>query len=414
MSAFVRRVRATAVAFAGAMACVVLVGAGSAFAGAHEHEKGNISITIPDDWEVDKEGDMLFIRSDTVLAIVDVIAATTLGSAQDLLGERLLAYASAIAPDRDWEETSLGGMQAWTVGGDALMVVGDGSQVPAVWLGLIINSNPDNPAIMSVLAEAGKWDVAEPDVRTLLAGVTALDPSRVGGGIVDEEDAHVGHIIYTVGKKKVRRSVLPTLTDHLVSFLPDGLLLGNAQSGRVASGYIDGAAGTFYFQGADDDLWWSLEGACEASLGALACEGTRIELPTGAGCTASPVSFELTFTGKGWSGCLDDGTDCVPLHIDPLTTDRGRRVSLAVDLHPSTADDGGALSYEGLLEGAVDVETGLLLLSWWNDTLCDGFVVQQLGDCTVTGSGRLNCAGWARAFDGNWESMTSDFKLTVP
>ena len=72
--------------------------------------------------------------------------------------------------------------------------------------------------------------------------------------------------------------------------------------------------------------------------------------------------------------------------------DAGHFVRVDVDVHASTSDR-GEVDRQGALFGWFDPDTSTIALSWWNDDVCDGFVLQQDGDCTVAAGGRIRCSG---------------------
>lgn len=206
-----------------------------------------------------------------------------------------------------------------------------------------------------------------------------------------QADPVEGTLTVSNGGDRISRTVTleaDSLTDY---FFYESVYLGEGEDERTGSGVFDG--GDLVVQGHDDDGWWYFDGACDLDGAVATCSGIGVILDNDAdSCTGVETTFELEENDGVWTGCVGDD-ECRLLTIDTNGAHSGLLVDLGLDVHASTKDDGTILEYTATLEGLVDLETGALVLSWWNDRLCDGFFVFLDGGCSSTGSGKVQCDG---------------------
>jgi len=178
-----------------------------------------------------------------------------------------------------------------------------------------------------------------------------------------------------------------------------GALTSSDSKGVIGTILYSPDSGILYAHGGDTDTSWAIAGNCPDVNDWSTCQLDIVALGDDS-CQAMVTSAslegqDLQFDGLERSFKVEWGG--VNLGWITLTS---------VDLHNSSHDDGDVDS-QGTMFGMYDSETNVLSLSWWNDRLCDGFVIQQQADCSTTGSGRLQCRGDADVWVNRTSTTTS-------
>jgi len=211
-----------------------------------------------------------------------------------------------------------------------------------------------------------------------------------------------GLFVYGNGNSSIRRAAngviiesgdtwMGTLT-HSSSKVFEGTLVYAPDSGRL------------YAQGGDEDSSWVIRGECVDDKDSVACDVTAVALSDDT-CQAhvSTAYWQPSKTGQEQQHFTIGG---LTFAVDWGGTNMGYMVEVDVELHNSSHDD-GEVDQQGTLQGIYDTSNDVMSLSWWNDRLCDGFVIQQQADCNVTGSGRMNCRGDADVWLNRLGTTTS-------
>ena len=227
-----------------------------------------------------------------------------------------------------------------------------------------------------------------------------------------------GTLTITTDSRKIRRSVVPSVEESTKGYFHEGVTVTTLSGDTyVASAYFDQGDGTLVIQAADDKLLWLFEGGCELDDGTADCSGYVIQAdPNLDSIWGAELGFTLLQKGDFWWGSTGDSKYGAEISLDTSTAHEAALLSLDLDLHPSSSDDGEEFSEQATLDGVLDRTTGHFLMGRWDGEYSDGkppssYMQMMEGDCTVTGSGRKNCTGVMLAFDGNWESMTSDLVM---
>jgi hypothetical protein len=226
-----------------------------------------------------------------------------------------------------------------------------------------------------------------------------------------------GKLTITTDAGKVRRSVVPSVEESTKGYFHEGVTVTTSSGDTyVASAYFDESTGVLVIQAADDDLWWLFEGVCELDDATAECSGYVLEAdPKFETVYEGELDFTLWHKGDLWWGSTGDSKYGAEISLDTSTVHEAALVSLDIDVHASTSDED--FSEQATLDGVLDLTTGHFLMGRWDGEYSDGkppssYMLMMEGDCSVTGSGRKSCTGVMLAFDGNWESMTSDLVMS--
>ncbi len=209
-----------------------------------------------------------------------------------------------------------------------------------------------------------------------------------------------GKFVWSNGNDAIRRSVAMSYvnTDELWNWN----LYSSDDTDFEGTLLLDPDSGYMYGQGLGATTSWAFAGRCSDTGDSWECDivGTGLD---GDGCTELQTTAVLRGGTEGFDGELTIGKYAFKVEWGGSTVGFSEA---GLALHASSQDD-GEVDDTGTMYGFYDTDGGTLHLSWWNDRLCDGFVIHQDAECSTNKSGRTKCEGDADLWLGSRSAATT-------